>query len=89
MKTIKIISIILAVLLAAGLAVALIVDSSREKERQQHISAMAEKEKKAKSLYLAGWIAIVLSYVLCFVGMRSAIAAFFIAFSNPSDTSAS
>ena len=51
-----------------------------EKERQQHISAMAEKEKKAKSLYLAGWIAIVLSYVLCFVGMRSAIAAFFIAF---------
>ena len=41
---------------------------------------MAEKEKKAKSLYLAGWIAIVLSYVLCFVGMRSAIAAFFIAF---------
>ena len=51
-----------------------------EKERQQHISAMAEKEKKAKYLYLAGWIAIVLSYVLCFVGMRSAIAAFFIAF---------
>ena len=51
-----------------------------EKERQQHISAMAEKEKKAKSLYLAGWIAIVLSYVLCFVGMRSAIAVFFIAF---------
>ena len=51
-----------------------------EKERQQHISAMAEKEKKAKSLYLTGWIAIVLSYVLCFVGMRSAIAAFFIAF---------
>ena len=51
-----------------------------EKEMQQHISAMADKEKKAKSLYLAGWIAIVLSYVLCFVGMRSAIAAFFIAF---------
>ena len=43
MKAIKIISIILAVLLAAGLAVALIVDSSRENEKQQH-AAQLENE---------------------------------------------
>jgi hypothetical protein len=49
-----------------------------EQERQQHLSQMAKNERKAKSLYVAGWIAIVLSGVLVCMGMNSTGAIFFI-----------
>ena len=42
-----------------------------EQQRQQRMNAMAEKDKKAGRLYIAGWFCVILSAALTFLSTRS------------------